>query len=186
MSKTKPILSALVVCAAAYTAYPYVALYRLESALRGGDSSGLAAMIDWDQVRIGLKEDIAEQIDDEPVQPTATAQMASATLPPFGSSFIKGIASKAVDAEVTPESLAHMARTNYVADDPDPERMASTSLSNARLTWAFFENPTTFTVWLRTRAAHNREAVKVRMDLHEGAWKITRVWLPLELLKQRH
>lgn len=190
----KPILSALVVIAAAYVAYPYVALYRLEAAFRSGNPSSLAAMIDWDQVRDGLKEDISDQVDGISAQPVGTtqpvvgtAQAASATLPPFGSSFIKGIASNAVDSVVTPESMARMAqpREDPAGDEPDP--LQAVSFQNARIKWAFFNSPATFSLWLRApNEAPGDEPVKVRMALLDGEWKITRVWLPPSLLHRGH
>ena len=186
MSK-KPILSALVVIAAAYMAYPYVALYRLEAAFRNGNPASVAAMIDWDQVRDGLKEDISEQVAGIPAQPVGTAQAASATLPPFGSSFIKGIASKTVDSVVTPESMARMVqpRENPTGDGPDP--LQAVSFQNARIKWAFFNSPATFTLWLSApNAAPGEDPVKVRMELLDGEWKITRVWLPPSLLRRGH
>lgn len=183
MSK-KPILSALVVVAAAYTAYPYVALYRLQSALRSGDQASLAAMVDWDQVRGGLKDDIADQVMGAPEQPKATAQAASATLPPFGASFVKGVASKAVDEAVTPETITRLIRPGEDPDEGTPDPLQSVPFKNARLTWAFFQSPQTFTLWLRTPdEGTGSEPVKARMQLIDGAWKITRIWLPPDLLK---
>lgn len=198
MSK-KPILSALVVVAVAYMASPYVALYRLQAALRGGDQSILAGMVDWDQVRDGLKQDIAELVVDEPEpQPRATAQLAGAmevsgsaqlagsTLPPFGSSFIKGIASKAVDEAITPESVARMGRPDGDAEPGDADPLQSVSLKSAHVTWAFFQSPETFTLWLRSPGQDISEGpVKLRMELLDGSWKITRVWLPPSLLRHQ-
>jgi hypothetical protein len=183
----KPILSALVVIAAAYVAYPYVALYRLEAALRSGNPAALQSMIDWDRVRDGLKQDISDEVDGVPEQqPVATAQAASATLPPFGSSFIKGIASKTVDSVVTPESLARMAQPReepQAAEEPDP--IQAVSFGNAPVKWAFFQSPATFTLWLRPASeASGEDPVKLRMQLIDGEWKITRVWLPPSLLRK--
>lgn len=183
----KPILSALVVIAASYVAYPYVALYRLEAALRSGNPSRVAAMIDWDQVRDGLKEEISQQVDRISVEPVGTAQAASAALPAFGSSFIKGIASKTVDSVVTPESMARMVqpKEDRAGDEPDP--LQAVSFRNSRIQWAFFDSPATFTLWLRApNEAPGEDPVKLRMALLNGEWKITRVWLPPSLLHGEH
>ena len=186
MSK-KPIISALVVITVAYMAYPYVALYRLEAAFRSGNPASVAAMIDWDQVREGLKEDISEQVVGIPAQPVGTAQTASATLPPFGASFMKGIASSAVDSVVTPESMARMVQSKDEPASEEPDALQAVSLQNARIAWAFFESPATFTLWLRTPGeAAGEDPVKARMELLEGEWKITRVWLPPSLLRRGH
>lgn len=186
MSK-KPILSALAVVAAAYVAYPYVALYRLEAAFRSGNPASVAAMIDWDQVRDGLKEDISEQVAGISVQPVGSAQAASAELPAFGASFIKGIASKTVDSVVTPESMTRMVqpREDQAGDEPDP--LQAISFQNAHVKWAFFNSPATFTLWLSApNDAPGEDPIKVRMALLDGEWKITRVWLPPSLLHRGH
>ena len=181
MSK-KPILSALVIVAAAYVAYPYIALYRLEAALRSGDSDSLAAMVDWNQVRDGLKEEVADQVIDPPAQVHGTAQLASNVLPAFGSGFMKGIASKAVDDAITPETVVQMIRPAAATEGAD-DRLQAIATARTRIVWAFFENPTTFTLWLRTPAMARADApVKLRMQLLDGDWKITRVWLPPSVL----
>ncbi len=190
LMRKRPILSALVVVAAAYTAYPYVALYRLQAALQSGDPARLSAMVDWDRVRQGLKDDIAEELLAEPPepaeQPKAITQNAAAVLPPFGASFVKGIASTAVDLAVTPDSIARIARPGREADmdDADPDPLKAISFKHAHVTWAFFQNPETFMLWLRTSAG-GAVPVKLRMELHDGTWKITRVWLPPDLLRRR-
>jgi hypothetical protein len=182
MSK-KPILSALVVVAAAYAAYPYVALYRLQAALRSGNSATLAAMIDWDQVRDGLKDQIAEDFVGSPAPATGTMQTASAELPAFGASFIKGVASNAVDSEITPEAVVRMVGHTEALEEGEPDPLRAVAVRNTRITWAFFGDPTTFTLWLRTpNEAPGDDPVKLRMQLRDGNWKITRVWLPPTLL----
>jgi hypothetical protein len=189
--RAKPILCTLVLLAAAYIAYPYLALYRLQAAIANGDTARLAALVDWDQVRQGLKDDIAEQLVQEPVdppelaeQPVARTQNAVAALPPFGSSFIKGIASKAVDETVTPDALARMARPVDEAEATEPDPVNAGSLRDARVSWAFFESPDTFMLWLHTPAG-GKQPLKLRMGLRDGAWKVIRIWLPPALLRHR-
>ncbi|MGH7210491.1 MAG: hypothetical protein ACREF1_03405, partial [Acetobacteraceae bacterium] len=110
-----------------------------------------------------------------------------AELPPFGASFVKCIASQAVDSVVTPGAFARMAQPAVAenaaaASEPDPLR--TVSFKNVHVTWAFFESPETFTLWLRTPAG-GAKPLKLRMELHDGSWKITRVWLPPDLLARR-
>lgn len=184
----KPILCTVVLLAAAYAAYPYVALYRLETAIRSGDPDRIAAMVDWNQVRQGLKDDIDAQVidspPDPPEQPVGHAQDAVAALPPFGSSFLKGVASKAVDEAVSPDNVARMIRTGAVAEITEPDPVNAVSFEGARVTWAFFDGPESFALWLRTAAA-GPDPVKLRMELCDGSWKITRIWLPPALLRRR-
>jgi len=180
----KPILSAVVCIGVAYLAYPYVALYRLDTAVRGGDSARLAAMIDWDQVREGLTEDICDQIDAAPAKP-ATAQAAAYPLPAFGASFIKGIAATAIETEITPETLGRIVSHRTAVPEGQAGSPRAMAFDRARVKWAFFESPSTFSVLVRTADAVPSEGpIKLRMELIEGAWKITRIWLPPALLKR--
>jgi DUF2939 family protein len=179
----KPFLLATAGLAAAYLAYPYFTLYRLETALRHGDSARLAAMIDWEQVRDGLVDDICDRIDGGVSKPP-TAASSTYALPPFGSSFMKGIAATAVESAVTPEGLTRMVSFRAVAADGHPTAARATSVAGSRVKWAFFDNPSTFSVWVRTPAnAASDGPIKLRMELSRGgSWKITRVWLPPTLL----
>ena len=182
MSK-KPILSVLAIVAAAYMAYPYVALYRLQAALSNGDPDSLAAMVDWDQVRDGLKQEVADEVIDAPASVHGTAQLASNVLPPFGSGFMKGIAARAVDESITPATVARMIRP-AAAEQGAGNPLQAIATAHTRIEWAFFDNPTTFTLWLRTPAMARADSpVKLRMQLIDGDWKITRVWLPPSMLQ---
>jgi hypothetical protein len=182
MSK-KPILSVLAIVAAAYMAYPYVALYRLQAALQSGDPDRLAAMVDWDQVRDGLKQEVADQVIERPAPVHGTTQLAGNVLPPFGSGFMKGIASRAVDDAITPVTVARMIRP-VAAEEGPANPLQAIATAHTSIEWAFFDDPTTFTLWLRTPALARAEApVKLRMQLIGGDWKITRAWLPPSVLQ---
>jgi hypothetical protein len=50
------------------------------------------------------------------------------------------------------------------------------------VSWAFFVGPAQFVVDLR--APGQPTPIRLQMDFREGAWQVTRVWLPLELLNQ--
>jgi hypothetical protein len=183
MSK-KPVLSAVVAVAAVYMAYPYVALYQLDSALRRGDSGKLAAMIDWDQVREGLTDDICDGLIAEPAGAKPAANSAT-TLPPFGASFMKGIAANAVDSAVTPETLVRLVSHKAEAADGNPRPPQSLGVDGAHVKWAFFDSPSTFSLWVHTAdEPPDEDPVKLRMQLIDGSWMITRVWLPPAMLKR--
>ena len=179
----KPIFSALVVMTAAYVAYPYVTIWRLGTALRSGNSSALAAMIDWDRVRDGLTADICDQIDGKAARP-ADAPGAGSDLPPFGASFVKGIASTAVDATVTPEALVQMVGHEEAPPLGKAEALRTAALRGGHVEWAFFDGPRRFMLSVRMPAeTAGEKPVKVRMDLRDGTWKVTRIWLPPSLLR---
>lgn len=156
--------------ALAYMASPYVALMRLEAALERGDVPALERGVDWKTVRDGLKQDIAEGV----IGPMQT-QLASNTLPAFGSSFISGIMETAVDREVTPQKLVTvMAQMQPAETSTNPLKCFD---------WAFFESPTVFTV-----TVHNEDAdeghLRLRMEMRGGRWVLVRAWVPQDLIER--
>jgi hypothetical protein len=169
MPGKKAIIGALFAVALAYVVYPYVALYRLGQAIRQGDATSLETMVNWSAVREGIKEDICDQVIDRPSDAKAGGQ-----LPPFGAGFVRGIAGNAVDSRVTPQALAAVA-----AQDPAERPSADPAV---RVSWAFFASPAAFLVDLN--APGQTSAIRLQMDLRYGVWRVTRVWLPPELLTQ--
>lgn len=164
-----PVLAALLAVGASYVAYPYVTLFRLGEAIRHGDAATLQTLVDWPAVREGIKEDICDLVLDHP-------QMASASggLPPFGSSFVRGIAASSIDRAVTPEAL--VAAVSTPPRTPTPPNGADVHVS-----WAFFEDPTVFAVNLT--APGQAEPIKLQLELRHGQWRVHRVWLPADLLQ---
>jgi hypothetical protein len=168
MPGKKAIIGALLAVAVAYVVYPYVTLYRLGQAIRQGDATSLETMVNWSAVREGIKEDICDQVIDQPSEARAGTK-----LPPFGSGFVRGIAGNAVDSRVTPQALAAVAAQ---------ETAEPANGSTVRVSWAFFNGPSEFLVDLN--APGQASAIRLQMDLRDGYWRVTRVWLPPELLTQ--
>src|SRR3954471_17690362 len=82
-----PVFVAFVILGAGYAGYPYLTLWRLDSAMRHADAATLRSLVDWYAVREGLKEDICDMAMDEPTE----GARPSNELPPFGASFVRGI-----------------------------------------------------------------------------------------------
>jgi len=156
----------LLAAVGAYAGYPYVTLCRLGIAIRQGDSATLAKLVDWPAVREGIKEDICDSVVDIPTQTVS----APGQLPPFGASFMRGVAGSKVDQAITPEALV------TVAQRPDNAPPRS---NNVGLGWSFFDSPTQFTASITTPGA---EPIKLQLELRDGAWQVTRVWLPMDML----
>ncbi len=181
---------ALLAVLVAYAAAPYVTLYRLAGSIRRGDAGALEALVDWDQVREGIKEDICDTVFDPP-PPDAVSPRASKdadALPPFGFSFVRGIAANVIDQNVTPSGLVTAAaqfEAVSASGTPRAERTASAS-SEPRVIWAFFASPTVFHVELLppADAGFGHEPIRLEMDLSGNGWKVTRAWLPSSMLKQ--
>jgi hypothetical protein len=168
----KPVIGALLAVAfAAYGVYPYVTLYRLGQAIRQGDAVTLGSMVNWDLVREGIKEDICDLVIDQPREAEASGQ-----LPPFGAGFVRGIASNVIDRQVTPDALVAAAQAQ--PSDADQTARGGT----LRVSWAFFSGPAAFVVDLTSPG--QAEPIRLQMDLQDGTWRVTRVWLPAELLGQ--
>jgi hypothetical protein len=157
---------------AAYAVSPYHALYRLADAVRRGDAATLDRMVDWDEVREGVKEDICDQVLGAPTQ------VASNQLPAFGSGFVRGIAGSAIDASFTPKNLVAAAQAM-------PQTESADTLLPAHVEWAFFDGPTTFVLLVDPPGHAAGDApVRVQMELRHGAWQVTRAWLPPEILQR--
>jgi hypothetical protein len=169
MFAVKPILAAVLAIGVGYAAYPYLTLYRLGHALHTGDAATLQALVDWPAVREGIKEDICDHVATDP-QVTAS----DGKLPAFGASFVRGIATKAVDQEVTAEGLVDM--THHQADGTAARGVA------IHVDWAFFRDPIDFIVSFN--APGQSVPIKLRMSLKDATWQVTRIWLPPALLAQ--
>jgi hypothetical protein len=59
-----PILVTVVIMGAGYLGYPYVTLYRIDTAVRRSDAAALRSLVDWYAVREGLREDICDFVLD--------------------------------------------------------------------------------------------------------------------------
>jgi Protein of unknown function (DUF2939) len=164
-----PILATLLSVGVAYVVYPYVALYRLGSAIQGANAAELEALVDWPAVREGIKEDVCDLGIDDP------GPKAGAGLPPFGASFVRGITSSSIDKAITPQALLAATSTLPTNRPPQPARGA-----DVHVNWAFFDSPTTFLVSLQARG--QADPIKLELDLQHGEWRVQRVWLPAELL----
>ena len=174
MRAIRPLLLVFLAVLVGYAAYPYVTLYRLREAVLQNDAATLRSLVHWPKVRDGIKEDICDFLFDPPVASANGPALASAALPAFGQSFVRGIASNVVDRRVTPEALT--AALGPLVSQP------VIAGSDVRLTWAFFDAPTAFSVGLRV--PDHDDDVLVRLEVRDMSWRVTRVWLPVALLRQ--
>jgi hypothetical protein len=160
-------LAAVLAVGAGYFGYPYMTLWRLHAAMRQADAQTLGTMVDWYSVREGLKEDLADAGDDA----ASLAERPNNELAPFGQSFVRGITGGFVDKRVTPETVAAMPLVTG-ADQQDEPRVVS----------AFFNSPMRFEVTVRAGGA--AEPVHLELELRDLRWRVCRVRLPSELLRQ--
>jgi hypothetical protein len=154
--------------ALAYVAYPYVTLYRIDHAIDTGNAKTLKTLVDWSSVREGIKEDICDNLDG------SRATTTSSELPAFGASFVRGVAAGAVDQQVTPQGLVAAAR--HSGDD------AAANRADVHVGWAFFNDLTHFVVSLH--AGDRPQPIRLELSLQSTQWRVTRVWLPPDLLDE--
>jgi hypothetical protein len=164
-----PLLAAVFCAGFGYVVYPYATLYRLGSAIRGADATTLESLVDWPAVREGIKEDICDLAADD------TSNGRGTDLPPFGASFVRGIASSSIDQAVTPQALVDA--TTVSVGSPPSQRQSG---ADVHVKWAFFDGLTSFLVSLQPPG--QGEPLTMEMDLRHGKWLVRRVWLPTELL----
>ena len=161
------ILVALLAIGGIYVAYPYVTLYRLDMALRSGDVTTLQMLVDWPAVREGITEDICDLVIDQSAESKAGSE-----LPPFGTGFVRGITTNRVTERVIPQAFVALAGEPLAGETKDRAAIS--------VHWAFFDGPTQFSVHLHT--SRKVPPTRLQMELRNGLWKITRIWLPLEML----
>ncbi len=170
MFAAKPMIAAVLAAGLAYAAYPYVTLYRLGRAIHTGDAAALQTLVNWPAVREGIKEDICDSGLDSPAK-----TINHGGLPAFGASFVQGIATNAVDRQVTPEGLVDMTRHDTAASGKGGR-------PRMHVDWAFFDDATDFVVSLDVPGQEG--AVRLRMTLKDAQWQVTRIWLTPELLQE--
>jgi hypothetical protein len=170
----------LAVLAATYAASPFISLYQMVRAMRHHDMRTLTASIDWDSVRDGLKQDIADGIAGQPVEQVndSTAKPGQDDdLPPFGASFVSNMAGNVVDRTVTPE---HLAETINAID------AAHAALPKPGIGAVWFGGPSCLMVSMP--AGPHEPAIRLELDLVASGlnlrWKITRAWLPEQMLER--
>lgn len=162
----------LLVCTA-YAVSPFVALWRISHAIDAGDTATLRAMIDWPAVRQGLKDDITDGIIGVPRE----TLVASNSLPPFGASFVSGIAASAIERAVSPQSLVQAARVLA------PVESSAGGSSWPSIVGAGFASLSAFDMTVRAPCQEADEApMRIRLEFRRGIWTISRVWVPQDLM----
>ena len=167
--QARVLLSAAAVTGLLYVASPCVALWHMAGAMDRGDVATLEHCVDWTALRSGLKQDIADGL----IGPVST-QLASNTLPPFGASFISGIADSIIEHEVTASHLVEMMHQS-ATDEPMPNPLGL-------IDHAYFKSPTMFEVTLRDEDDDTH--MRVRLELRRWHWQVTRIWVPQDLIER--
>ena len=155
-----------------HVASPFVASSRMWRAAQQGDSETLSAVIDWERLRSGIKQDIADGI----VGMRAQELVASNSLPPFGSSFMTALAGSIVDRDLTPAHLAVALRG--LRTDAD-------LMAQARIVAARFTSPISFELALHVPGQEPDDPpLRLHMEWRNFGWQIVRATVPQDLMEQ--
>ena len=194
MKGTCCVAGAMMLAGAAYAAAPLVTLWHLSRAICDGDSHTLESMVDWDAVRSGLKDDVAAGLVGAPSEEPetanpgsigdghvhATAQTAGAALPPFGASFMSGIAGAFIDQQVTPQ---HLVASLRVLAPEDAGSGPSLFQALHGLDHAYFDGPANFILVLHCPGQDaDEEPLRLRLHLSAEGWHVVRAWVPQDLI----
>jgi hypothetical protein len=152
-----------------YVASPYIALWRLGIALRGGNAAFVADHVDWDAVRQGMVQQVDMEIRGEPVP---TQPVATDGLPPFGSSFATGLAHNVVDDAFHPAAVQAALRRLAIAGGGP----------GVNLRWAFFDGVGSFLITVEVQRDSQVRDMQVHLSLSRATWRVVRVDAAPELL----
>jgi hypothetical protein len=149
---------------AAYGAYPYATLYRLDRALEAHDTATLDAIIDWPSLRSHLRDDILAQAASRllPGDKDEARQFGVSLLSAFGAALIDA----AAQGLLTSEALARV----Y-----EERRRAGERTLLHSIDFAFFRALTSFDVEITTR--REGTSLRFRMMLEGFEWRVTRLVL---------
>lgn len=176
-----------VTLAIAYIATPFVTVWSIREAMQNGDSDYLEHKIEWDSVRITLRESLTQVALGQP----ADASVATAeTLPKPGlwqrlkDGLRKSAVNNIVDSYVTPEGLPQLfsyrktyrdvsGETAALEAMPWHERVASFW---SRIKRAEFKSPSAFEIEMADRNDPTRHYVGL-LELRGFEWKLTELRL---------
>ena len=170
------LLAVAVLGLAGYLGGPFLTLWRITRAMDRADLATLESVIDWPQLRQGLKDDVAEGVLGMPQE----TLVASNTLPPFGAGFVSGIACSQIDRAVTPAGLVQAARA---AAGGDAALLFPASLPFPTIVGFGLLSPLLFDLRLRLPGQEiGEDPLHLRLAFQGGVWRVVRVWIPQDLM----
>jgi len=160
----------LLILLVAYVGYPYLTLYWINNALLDNNKVSLERLVDFPQVRAGLKSQVKEQV-------MATADEKAEKRPILGGIgealaklFAPGLVDSTVDGLVTPEGILD----NPVVVEHRKEGKSFADF----ITYAFFAGPTTFTFDIKDPDERNSPQVQAIMTLDGFRWRVVDLRVP--------
>lgn len=162
-----PYAVAVVLFVAVWTAWPYWAIYDLQTSLDRGDKVRLASLVDWTSVREGIRDDLKAAYTNKIVAPDPRIQALSQAMS-------SAAIDRVVDAQVNPSSLAELTRSGFGASDP-----------MGQIRYAFFEgSPLVFRMDIGPVGSISEQQTIYLLEWSLG-WRLKRIIVAPYLLKQQ-
>lgn len=193
---------AIALLALGWLAWPYYAVYDLVQSVQNGDVIALDHRIDWTSVRDGLREDLKAAFVQKMAAEASRGDKSSSALGAGLAALIgPKIIDTAVDSYVTPQGIAALiksgkpqvqppansvvtkssdARAVTVANAPVPER----HFDFDRVRYAFFtQDPLTFRIDVSPPPDSTVKEDTTLLLRWSGTWRLTRIFLPADVLR---
>lgn len=173
-------LIGVIICAAAYIAWPFHTAWSVKEAVKSGDRSYLAQQIEWEPVKASLKESMTElvlgpidaSLDGKPQRKGLWASFKSF----YGRNAVNTLVERYANPSGLPTlfSYGRTVRTNVLGHkDPDDGLSLPARIANAwsRIDRAAFTSPTRFEIDMRDKFEPTRVYAGV-MELKDWRWKV--------------
>jgi len=166
LGRYAPYVVGFVVFAALWTAWPYWAIYDLQTSLDSGDKVRLASLVDWNSVREGIRDDLKAAYTSKIVAPDPRVQALSQAMS-------GAMIDRMVDAQINPSTLADMARSGFGGSDP-----------MGQIRYAFFEgSPLVFRMDIGPVGSIAERQTIYLLEWNLG-WRLKRIIVAPYLLNQ--
>jgi hypothetical protein len=159
------------VALAIYLISPYFALYRIDHAVRDGDTLRLERYADWPAIREQLRADLKGLALETVTKQTANNDTAGSLASGLAMLMVPAVVDRMVDANVNPDGVIR-------ALNDGTKGTPRKSLRDL-VAYAFFESPTEFRVDLRNPHSPDGPKITALLELSGSGWRVTRVKLPL-------
>jgi len=154
----KTLIAILLLFLAAFVAWPYYHVWRLDQAVIANDQAALADLVEITKVREEIKRRLNKEVD-------STVGEVSNTFVDWIQQGIQRMGSEAVDKLVTLDWVREQLLSKSAPQDPPGFRHL--------ISYAFFDSPSGFLVRI---GELGEEPVHFRLSLQAGVWRMTALY----------
>ncbi|MDO8289155.1 MAG: DUF2939 domain-containing protein [Parvibaculum sp.] len=157
LGKRGPYIAGAIAFIALWTAWPYWAIYDLQTALVAGDKVRLSSLVDWTSVRDGVREDLKAAY-------TSKIKAADPRMQALSQAMSGAAIDQVVEQQINPSMLSEMAKGSMADDNP---------MSQVR--YAFFEgSPLVFRMDIGAQFSTQNERTIYLLEWNLG-WRLKRI-----------